>query len=143
VESFESTIGVELLKLTRRCRGIDKYVSSSVGLTVDEMHCLCALCSDHPSSVRRLYELINVSPSRASKILGQLEQEGLVARALDVEDHRKEHVVLTERGAKEVHEVFSLFSEVGSELLGNWRTELLADFSWLARTFTPTHHDSA
>jgi DNA-binding MarR family transcriptional regulator len=134
VELSESKFALQLLRLTRRCRGIDKYVSSSAGFTVDEMHCLSALFSEHPSSVKRLSELINVSPTRASKILTGLEQRGFVSRTIDSEDHRIEQVILTGAGAKAVQGILSLFTEVGSELLGSWRKELAADFSWLAQT---------
>jgi DNA-binding MarR family transcriptional regulator len=132
----DSTLGVELLRLTRRCRGIDKYVSSSAGLTIDEMHCLSALLSEKPSSVSRLSELINVSPTRASKILKGLEQRGLVSRMLDAVDRRREQVILTETGRKAALVILSLFAEVGSELLGGWRKELATDFSRLVRTMT-------
>jgi DNA-binding MarR family transcriptional regulator len=130
VEPSESRSGIELLRLTRRCRAIDKYVSSSAGLTIDEMHCLCALFSERPSSVTRLCELIDVSPTRASKILKLLEQRGLVTRASDSADHRREQVMLTEGGTDSVRGILSLFTELGRELLGSWRRELAADFSW-------------
>ena len=138
MEPTESKFGFELLRLARRCHGIDKYVSSSAGLTVDEMHCLSALYSERPSSVTRLSELANVSPTRASKILRGLEQRGFVSRTLDPTDHRKEHVILTDAGTKAVQRILSLFTEVGSELLGNWRREFAADFSWLLQKVAQT-----
>jgi DNA-binding MarR family transcriptional regulator len=134
VELSESKFALELIRLTRRCRGLDKYVSSSAGFTIDEMHCLSAIFSEHPSSVKRLSELINVSPTRTSKILKGLEQRGFVSRTMDTEDHRKEQVILTGTGVKAVQDILSLFTEVGSELLGSWRKEFAADFSWLAQT---------
>jgi DNA-binding MarR family transcriptional regulator len=134
VELPTSNVGVELLRLTRRCRGIDKYVSSSASLTIDEMHCLLALFSEHPPSVKRLSELINVSATRASKILRGLEQRGFVTRTMHAADHRREQVMLTEAGTKAAQGILSMFAEVGSELLGSWRKELATDFSWLLRT---------
>ena len=129
--STEPRSGVELLRLTRRCRGIDKYVSVRAELTVDEMHCLSVLYSDHPPSVKRLSELINVSSTRASKILKDLEDREFVTRTLDAIDRRKEQVVLTEKGMGAVEKIVSLYTEIGSELLTSWRSELAADFSWL------------
>lgn len=129
--STEPRFGVDLLRLTRRCRGIDKYVSSRAELTVDEMHCLSVLYADHPPSVKRLSELINVSSTRASKILKDLEGREYVSRTLDADDRRKEQVVLTERGNGAVEKVIALYTEIGSELLTSWRIELAADFSWL------------
>jgi DNA-binding MarR family transcriptional regulator len=92
------------------------------------------LYTDHPPSVKRLSELINVSSTRASKILKDLEDRQLVTRTLDTEDRRKEQVVLTDRGTQTIQRVLSLYTEVGSELLTSWRSELTADFSWLLQT---------
>lgn len=129
VELLESKSGVEFIRLTRRCRVIDKHVSSSAGLTVDEMHCLSVLFSEHPASVKKLSELINVSSTRVSKILRDLEERGLVSRTLDSADHRKEHVVLTDSGAQVVEKILLKYTEIGSKLLANWRSELTSEFS--------------
>ena len=136
--STEPRFGVDLLRLTRRCRGIDKYVSSRAELAVDEMHCLSVLYSDHPPSVKRLSELINVSSTRASKILKDLEDREFVTRTLDADDRRKEQVVLTAGGEKAVQKILDLYTEIGSELLTSWRTELAADFSWLLQVVAQT-----
>lgn len=143
MELTESKFALELLRLTRRCRSIDKYVSASSGLSVDEMHCVVALFTDRPSSVTRLSELINVTLTRASKILRSLEQRGLVTRTLDPGDHRRELVILTAQGIKAVTAVFSLVAEVGSELLGNWHRESGADFSWLLQAAAGTRKEGA
>ncbi len=127
----EPRFGVELLRLTRRCRGIDKYVSSRAELTIDEMHCLSVLYSDRPPSVKRLSELINVSSTRVSKILKDLEERELVTRMMDADDRRKEQVILTQSGVTTVQKIVSLYNEIGSELLTGWRSELANDFSWL------------
>lgn len=134
VPATESRFGVGLLRLSRRCRGIDKYVSSRTRLTIDEMHCLSVLFSEHPSSVKRLSELVNVSSTRASKLLKDLEQKGFVSRTLAAEDHRKEQVILTDQGSAAVQSILSFYSEIGSELLTSWRSELAKDFSWLLQT---------
>ena len=143
MEHRDSKFALELLRLTRRCRSIDKYLSASSGLSVDEMHCVIALFTERPSSVTRLSELINVSPTRASKILRALEQRGLVTRTLDPDDHRREVVILTTKGEKAVEGVFSLVAEVGSELLGNWHRESAPDFSWLLNTAVGTRKEGA
>lgn len=134
VPATEPRFGVSLLRLSRRCRGIDKYVSSRTRLTIDEMQCLSVLFSEHPSSIKRLSELVNVSSTRASKLLKDLEQKGFVSRTLDAEDHRKEQVILTEKGSAVVQSILSFYSEIGSELLTSWRSELAEDFSWLLQT---------
>lgn len=102
------------------------------------MHCLTALFSERPSSVKRLSELITITPTRASKLLKGLEEKRLVVRTPHEADRRKELVILTDSGAKMVQEILSLFAEIGSELTGGWRTELATDFSWLLRTVAHT-----
>ncbi len=126
MDPTERKIPLELLRLTRQCRGIDKYVSTGAGLSIDEMHCISALFSERPESVSRLSELISVSPTRASRVLKSLEQRGLVTRSLNPVDHRREQVVITEKGIHTVQGIFSLFAEAGNELLGSWRKDLAA-----------------
>jgi DNA-binding MarR family transcriptional regulator len=84
----EPRLGTELIRLTRRCRSIDKHVSASAGLSIDEMHCLSSLFAESPSSVKTLSDLISVNPTRASKILRDLEERGLLSRTIDVSDRR-------------------------------------------------------
>ncbi len=129
MDSLDSKSGIDLLKTTRRCRGIDKYVSSSVGLSIDEMHCLSALFTDRPQSVKRLSELISVSPTQTSKILKSLELQGYLSRRMDPDDRRKEQVVLTESGTRAVQEILSLFTEVGGQLSGTWHREGAVEYS--------------
>jgi len=138
VEPSETQFAIDLLRLTGRCRGIDKYVSSTVGLSVDEMHCISAVYADHPRSVSRLSELIAVSTTRASKILKSLEQGSLVTRELDPSDHRREKVILTDSGMKTVERIISLCTEVGSELFGDHHRRLATDLSWLSQAGAST-----
>jgi len=105
---------------------------------MDEMHCLCAVFSENPPSAKRLSELINVNPTRASKILRGLERKAFVSRTMHTVDRRKEQVILTETGTKAAEAILSMFAEVGSELLGSWRKEISTDFAWLLRTAVNT-----
>jgi DNA-binding MarR family transcriptional regulator len=130
----EPRLGIELIRLTRRCRGIDKHVSASAGLSIDEMHCLCVLFAESPPSVKTLSDLINVTSTRASKILRDLEGRGLLSRAIDVSDHRREHVMLTEQGKRTVEKLLSLYSEIAAKVLPNWPSEVALDFSQLLQT---------
>lgn len=93
------------------------------------MHCLSALFTDRPPTVKRLSELISVSPTQTSKILKSLESESYLSRTMDPADRRKEQVVLTESGTKAVQEILSLFTEVGGQLSGTWQKEGAAEYS--------------
>jgi DNA-binding MarR family transcriptional regulator len=139
VETSDSTIGVELIRLTRRCRGIDKYVSSSVSLSIDEMHCLSALFLDHPPSAKRLSELLSVDPTRTSRLLNDLERRGLLLRSHIPTDHRVEQVALTEAGSRTARAALALFAEVAGQLATGLRSEFAAECSWLLRTIASDH----
>jgi DNA-binding MarR family transcriptional regulator len=137
----EPRLGVELIRLTRRCRGIDKHVSASAGLSIDEMHCLCVLFAESPSSVKTLSDLINVTPTRASKILRDLEERNLLSRTIDVSDHRREHVMLTEEGKQTVEKLLSLYSEIAAKVLPSWPSEGALDFSQLLQTVSHSNQN--
>jgi DNA-binding MarR family transcriptional regulator len=139
MERSQTEFAAELLRLTRRCRGIDKHVSASVGLSIDEVHCLSVLFSEKPSSVKTLSGLINVSSTRASKILRDLELRGFLSRTLDVSDHRKEHVVLTDDGKQTVERLICLYYEIGTRLLGSSPGEFPLGVSQLLQTIS--HQD--
>jgi|GEM_PF-873864 len=126
--------GSELLHLTRRCRGIDRYIAASIELSVDEVHCLGALFFDRPNSVKDLSELISVGSTRASKILKDLELRGYVTRVMDSADRRKEHVFLTEAGERTVRHIASLYAEYGTEVVAHWCSGLSDEFSSLLKT---------
>lgn len=108
------------------------------------MHFLSALYSEHPPSVKRLSEMVSISPSRTSKILKLLEQKGFVTRSIHPVDHRQEEVRLTEDGRRAVEAILSMFAEVGGALLGSWRKDVSNDFSWLLSSVAAkekAHHD--
>ena len=106
------------------------------------MHCLSALFSEHPPSVKRLSELISVNPTRTSRLLKYLEEKGFVVRSLDASDHRKELVVLTDSGTKAVQAILSLFAEVGSELLFKWKKGFAEEFSWISQAVESVKQES-
>jgi DNA-binding MarR family transcriptional regulator len=77
-----------------------------------------------------------VSATRASKVLKSLEQRGLVTRALDPADHRREQVFITDKGVQTVQSIFTLFTEAGTELFGGWQKDVSAG---LSRSLHPDH----
>ncbi len=137
----EPRLGLELIRLTRRCRSIDKHVSASAGLSIDEMHCLSSLFAESPSSVKTLSDLISVNPTRASKILRDLEERGLLSRTIDVSDRRKEHVLLTEEGRRTVEKLLSLYDEIAARVIPKWPSEIALDFSQLLQTVSQTNEN--
>jgi DNA-binding MarR family transcriptional regulator len=130
----QTDIGVEILRLTLRCRDIDKHLSAKVDLSIDEMHCLCVIYSEKPSCVKKVSEFLDVNATRTSKILSNLERRGFITRTIDLSDHRKEQITLTGDGTHVVEKILSLYTQVGSKMSGDWSSDVIAEISNLLQT---------
>ena len=97
-ESSQSDRGNEVVRLLLRCHQIEKELAGSAGLSVDEFYCITQLFVLAPCCVKTLRELLGVSPTRASKLLHNLEVHGYLTRTLAFDDKRKERVALTSKG---------------------------------------------
>ena len=86
------------------------------GLSVDEMHCLTQLYLDHPCCVKRLTESLYVTATRTSKILRKLERRGMIARAIDQNDRRKERISLTDIGRSHAERILFLSAQAAEKL---------------------------
>lgn len=90
--------GTEVADLLLKCHQIEKELAASADLSVDEFHCLSQLFMHAPCCVKELCEFLGVHPTRASRLLNDLEKRGFVARALGFPDKRREHLSLTPEG---------------------------------------------
>ena len=98
LEPSQSDPGSEVVRLLLRCHQIEKELAGSAGLSVDEFYCITQLFVLAPCCVKTLRELLGVSPTRASKLLHNLEVRGYLTRTLAFDDKRKERVALTSKG---------------------------------------------
>ncbi len=119
----QSSIGIELLRLTLKCRDIDKRLSARCTLTVDEMHCLAVIYAERPACVKQLSEYLNTDATRTSKLLCSLDRRGLLTRSLDLDDRRKEQITLSEAGLYAVERIVALYGGVANRLLGTAPSE--------------------
>lgn len=104
--------GVQLFRCILRFRGIDRRLSMKAGLRIDEMHCLGMIFLERPSCIKVLGEFLDQNATRMSKILSRLEQRGLVVRSLDLVDHRKELITLTEAGYQTAEKIITCYHDV-------------------------------
>ena len=118
MDLIESKTGVEFMRLTLRCRELDRRLASKFGLAVDEIHCLFELVADEIPCVKSLSEVLGVSSSRTSRILKNLELRGLVQRAIKTEDRRKEEVSLTAEGRSLAESILIDSVQIGTKLFG-------------------------
>lgn len=119
METFRPDVAAEMLRLSLLCRKADRVIAQSVGLSVDEMHCLNLLSSETPTSVKNLIDLVGVSSTRISKILRSLEQHGFVTRTMLESDRRMEQISLTAKGIEVTRKCLALSSEIGSQIIGS------------------------
>jgi DNA-binding MarR family transcriptional regulator len=98
MESVDSYVGFDVVRLLLQCHKLEKSLSASAGLSVDEFHCLSQLYVYAPCCVKTLCELAGIHATRASRILNALERKGYLIRTLGIEDKRKETLTLTEAG---------------------------------------------
>ncbi len=105
MESFPSPAGVDIALLLLRCHQLEKGLAASAGLSVDEFHCLSQLYIHAPCCVKTLCELLDIHPTRASRLLNDLEKRGYLTRSLGFADKRKELLALTPTGVSAAREL--------------------------------------
>ncbi|MBI5474291.1 MAG: MarR family transcriptional regulator [Ignavibacteriae bacterium] len=98
MEDNSAQTGAGIADLLLKCHQLERELAGSADLSVDEFHCLSQLYLRAPSSAKELCDLLGVHPSRASKLLNDLEKRGYVARALGLSDKRRERITLTSEG---------------------------------------------
>lgn len=94
----ESDPGIGIARLLLKCHQLEKELATSAGFSVEEFHCLVQLYLHAPCCVKTLLEWLGVHPTRASRLLRNLEQRGYLTRSLGFDDKRKELVNLTAEG---------------------------------------------
>jgi DNA-binding MarR family transcriptional regulator len=119
MERLWAETGSDLLRVSLLFHKAAKQVAQSVGLTIDEAHCLNLLRVERIWCVKKLRELVGLTPTRTSKLLRSLEEEGFVSRSLSSEDRRMELVSLTEKGAQMAERIFTISDDVGKQLFGS------------------------
>lgn len=92
--------GIDIARLLLKCHRLEKELASAAGFSVEEFHCLVQLYLHAPCCVKTLLEPLEVHPTRASKLLHNLEQRGYLTRSLGFDDKRKELVNLTPEGLR-------------------------------------------
>jgi DNA-binding MarR family transcriptional regulator len=97
-EGFEDFVAAshELFTAMRRNRG--RLASSESGLSLSQLALLDAVATDGPLLVGQIAAHAGVSGPSATRMLKQLEHQGVVTRQRSSDDERKVLVTLTERG---------------------------------------------
>ncbi len=80
-------------------------------------------------------ERLGIDPSRASRLVSEMVEQGFARRAVSQADARRAVVVLTERGTAVVEAVRAYKYLIMGDFLGSWPAEDLASFVPLLERF--------
>jgi len=111
MELFDKNIGATFLQLIFRIHEIEKQLSEKEGLTIDEMRCLMTVFLSRPSCVSDLNSMLEIEPTRTSKVLNSLQQQGFIRREMDTYDHRKSRIEISESGRVKSEKILLLSNE--------------------------------
>lgn len=88
-----------------------------------------------PTRPSALAEVLGTGSSNVSKIVGRLEDDGLVARATDEADRRATVIRLTAHGERAARDVYALGDRVIAEVLETWTLTDVRRYTALTQRF--------
>lgn len=88
-----------------------------------------------PMRPTAMAEVLGTGASHVSKIVGRLEETGLVLRSTDPTDRRATLITLTEEGEVAARGVYKLGDRMINEILESWSPEDVALYTALTRRF--------
>jgi DNA-binding MarR family transcriptional regulator len=92
------TISRSLNSIKGKCRLKDKKIAESLDISCSELNCLKNFMCREKLSVKDLAERLNITSGGVTKVVGQLEEQGILRRDMDPEDRRGIIVSLTTGG---------------------------------------------
>ncbi len=89
----------EILELKKRCNFSDE-IGQTFNLTSGEVACITIIARHKMLSSKHLSALMDLSPSRGSRVISRLSNRGFIVGKPDVFDRRYLSLTLTEAGKK-------------------------------------------
>ncbi len=83
----------------------EKDFAENNQITINEAMLLCCMKDEKAKSANEITEYIGLSNPRVSKIIQTVEEKGLIARRMGVDDKRKMIFSLTEEGKNKIREM--------------------------------------
>jgi DNA-binding MarR family transcriptional regulator len=87
----------EILEIKKRCNFSDE-IGKEHGLTPNEVECISAIASHTAISSKHLSSIMDLSPSRGSRIVNRLIDRNFVSATADIHDRRYLSLSLTKKG---------------------------------------------
>jgi|YelNatPaOPRAMG01_1025707.scaffolds.fasta_scaffold00416_23 Transcriptional regulators len=134
--SSDIQAGLEVYHLRLSCKRFERDLARETGLTVNEIDCILSLYTEDMKSVGELSKFLDLSFTSTSKILGSLEEKGIIRRSIDSRDRRVEKVILTPLGRGIAERILIRSREITLEMLKSLPQSVKDDFAKWAKWFT-------
>jgi DNA-binding MarR family transcriptional regulator len=99
------------------CQRQEGEMCQKLGLNASQFACLLVMPENAELNVQQIANVMDLSPSRTSRIVDSLVQEGLFERKTPDKDRRQQHVVLTAFGREKLQTAYLLLAECEQKLL--------------------------
>ena len=91
-------ISKSLNSIKGKCRLKDQAIADQLNISCSELNCMKKFMANSHLSVKDLAEKLNITSGGVTKIVGNLEEKGILRRDMDPEDRRGIIVSLTPEG---------------------------------------------
>lgn len=124
---------IGLIRLVReRCQRHERQMCRELALTSSQLTCLLAV-PDQEFNVNQAAEAMELSPSRASRVLDSLVRQGLLYRRTADRDRRTQLLELTPAGRKKWQEARNFLEDCEQKLLAKLTAENSQELEGLLR----------
>ncbi|WIY53830.1 MarR family transcriptional regulator [Devosia sp. YIM 151766] len=148
-QTIEAVMNIDALmqkwrrRAMKRELGTRALVDLKVGLDLAQLDVLYAIEGPAPEfgeaggeiMVATVAERLNIDPSRASRLVSEMVEQGFARRAVSQADARRTIIELTERGQSVVDAVRAYKFLIMGDFLGEWEPAELAAFVPLLKRF--------
>ncbi len=109
-----------ILAVKRKCQGHEDEICGALGLSQAEFHALLLLDGRQEMLGGEFSGRMGLSPSRGSRVLNRLVDDGLARVRLGADDRRTIHVGLTEKGRRTRERVTACMRACEDRLRGHF-----------------------
>ena len=112
-----------IVRLRRCCQEREQVAQEQTGLSSAEYGCMAVFPPTQSISSSELAELVQLSPSRVSRVVDRLVRRGLVERRTSETNRRAVELRLTDTGRTTQTELEGCLRECGNELRNQLSTQ--------------------
>lgn len=116
-------ISKSLNSIKAKCRHKDKNIAGSLDISCSELNCMKQFVCRDKLSVKDLAESLSITSGGVTKVVGSLEEQGILRRDMDPDDRRGIIVSLTSKGAVLISELKNKTARYYSEMLKDLNDE--------------------